>query len=69
MTHWDEAKDFFAFFVAGAMILSLGGGIIKISPLAQKAAAEERAYQKKVEQMQADLQPPAMPTNIERGDD
>ena len=69
MTHWDEAKDFFAFFVAGAMILSLGGGIIKISPLAQKAAAEQRAYQKKVEQRRAEMQPPGVPTIVEREDD
>jgi hypothetical protein len=57
-TRWQETRDFFAFFVAGAMVMSVGGAIIKISPLSIKAEAAERAYQKKVERRQAELLPP-----------
>jgi DNA-directed RNA polymerase subunit RPC12/RpoP len=63
-TRWQETRDFFAFFLAGAMVMSIGGAIIKISPLSMKAEAAERAYQKK----QAELLPP-MPGGIVEADD
>ena len=28
LTHWEETRDFFAFFLAGAAIMTIGGGII-----------------------------------------
>jgi hypothetical protein len=55
-SRWDETRDFFAFFMAGAIVMSLGGAIIKVSPLSIKAEADERTYQQKVERRQADLQ-------------
>jgi DNA-directed RNA polymerase subunit RPC12/RpoP len=55
-SRWDETRDFFAFFMAGAIVMSLGGAIIKVSPLSIKAEADEQAYQQKVERRQADLQ-------------
>jgi hypothetical protein len=57
-THWDETKDFVAFFVAGAVIMSIGGGVIKVSPTGKKAEASERAYQKMLKGKQAEAPPP-----------
>jgi hypothetical protein len=45
-THWADAKDHFAFFAAGFVILSIGGAVIKTSEVGRKAEASERAYQK-----------------------
>lgn len=45
-TRWQETRDFFAFFLAGAITMSLGGAIIKVSPVGKEAEANERAYQK-----------------------
>ena len=46
-TRWQETRDYLAFFMAGAMVMSVGGAIIKISPLGIKADAAERAYLQK----------------------
>jgi transcription elongation factor Elf1 len=46
LTHWDEARDFFAFFVSGAIVMSIGGAVVTTSPTFKKAAASEREYQK-----------------------
>lgn len=45
-TRWDETKDFVAFFGAGLVILSIGGAIIKTSPVGKLAAAADRALEK-----------------------
>ncbi len=58
-TRWQDAKDFFAFFLAGAMVMSLGGAIIKTSPAGQKAEASERALQKLLKAKQDESPPPA----------
>jgi hypothetical protein len=44
-THWEDAKDFVAFFAAGFVILTLGGAVIKTSEIGKKAAESERSYQ------------------------
>ena len=59
-TRWQETRDYLAFFMAGAMVMSVGGAIIKISPLSIKAEAAERAYMQKIERRQADRQQPAI---------
>ena len=46
LTHWEETRDFFAFFLAGAAIMTIGGGIIKTSAEGKRAEASDRAYQK-----------------------
>jgi DNA-directed RNA polymerase subunit RPC12/RpoP len=46
MTHWEETRDFFAFFVAGSVIMAIGGGIIKTSAEGKRAEASDRAYRK-----------------------
>jgi hypothetical protein len=35
LTHWEGTRDFFAFFLAGAAIMTIGGGIIKTSAKAR----------------------------------
>ena len=66
VTRWQDTKDFFAFFLAGAIVMSLGGAIIKTSPLIIKGAAAEQAYKKKVERRQAELLgTPAINTTVE----
>ena len=67
-TRWQETRDFLAFFMAGAMVMSVGGAIIKISPLGIKADAAERAYLKKHERRQARMRP-ALPAGIVEADD
>ncbi len=62
-TRWQDAKDFFAFFLAGAMVMSLGGAIIKTSPAGKKAEASERALQKMLKDQRSKSPPPA-PLNI-----
>ena len=58
ITRWDETRDFFAFFAAGAAIMAIGGGIIKTSEEGKRAEASDRAFQ----QMQKDARPkPARP--------
>ncbi len=47
-THWEETKDFVAFFVAGLVIMAIGSGVIKTSEVGRQAEASERAYQKAV---------------------
>jgi hypothetical protein len=63
MTHWDETRDYFAFFLAGAAIMAVGGGIIKTSEEGKRAEASDRAYQ----QMQKTRQP-AVPLPTLDGD-
>lgn len=46
LTRWSDTKDYFAFFMAGMMILGIGGAIIKTSPIGKKAEASDREYQK-----------------------
>jgi hypothetical protein len=47
-THWEETKDFVAFFVAGLLIMTIGSGIIKTSSTGKRAEESDRAYQKAV---------------------
>jgi hypothetical protein len=58
-THWEETRDFFAFFVAGTVIMAVGGGIIKTSNEGKRAEASERAYQKMQRGRQAEAPSPA----------
>jgi hypothetical protein len=58
-TRWDETKDFVAFFGAGMLILSVGGAVIKTSPIGKKAEAADRAYQKAKQGTSAEISPPA----------
>ena len=67
-SNWKETRDYFAFFMAGAMVMSLGGAIIKISPLSVKAEADERAYMQRFERRQAEFRP-AAPAGIVEADD
>jgi hypothetical protein len=67
-THWEETRDFVAFFVAGAFVMSLGGAIIKISPTGKKAEASERAYQKLLKGKQSDAPPPVIKRTVDDRD-
>ena len=67
-THWEETRDFVAFFVAGAFVMSLGGAIIKISPTGRKAEASERAYQKLLKGKQSDAPPPVIKRTVDHRD-
>jgi hypothetical protein len=58
MTRWSDAKDFFAFFLAGVIIMAIGGFVIKTSPTGEKAEASERAYQKLLKSKKAEAPPP-----------
>jgi ribosomal protein S27E len=58
ITRWADTKDFFIFFLAGAIIMSVGGFIIKTSPTGKKAEASERAYQKLLKSKKAEAPPP-----------
>jgi DNA-directed RNA polymerase subunit RPC12/RpoP len=58
LTHWEETRDFFAFFLAGAAIMTIGGGIIKTSAEGKRAEASDRAYQKMQRGRQAEPPPP-----------
>jgi hypothetical protein len=68
MTHWEETRDFFAFFVAGAAIMTIGGAIIKTSDEGKRAEVSERAFQKMQRGRQAEA-PPAVLRDIGRNDD
>ncbi len=57
LTHWEETRDFFAFFLAGAAIMTIGGGIIKTSAEGKRAEASDRAYQKMQQARQAQPAP------------
>ncbi len=67
ITRWADAKDFFAFFLAGAMIMAVGGFVIKTSPTGKKADASERAYQKIMKSKKAEAAPPV--SNVFTPDD
>jgi DNA-directed RNA polymerase subunit RPC12/RpoP len=56
-THWDEAKDFFAFFAAGLVAMALGGGIIKTSPQGKLAEASDRAFKKAQQPKEMEVPP------------
>ena len=49
ITRWDEMKGHFVFFCVGLMFLCPGLFILKISPQGQKADAEEKAYNQRIE--------------------
>jgi hypothetical protein len=68
-TRWEETKDFVAFFLAGAFVMSMGGWIIKMSPTGAKAEASERAYQKLMNRRQAGSPPPIVVKGISNDDD
>jgi ribosomal protein S27E len=68
MTHWEETRDFFAFFVAGAAIMTIGGAIIKTSEEGKRAEVSDRAYQKMKRGPQAEA-PPAVLKHMGRDDD
>jgi hypothetical protein len=59
-THWVETKDYVAFLGSGLVILALGGGVIKMSPINKRAEASERAHQKAQRGGGAEI-PPAVP--------
>jgi hypothetical protein len=62
LTHWNEARDFFAFFVAGGIVMAIGGAVISTSPTFKKAAENEREYRKAVrEAVYGELQPARQP--------
>lgn len=44
-TRWAETKDHVIFLAAGFVILSLGGAILKTSPVGLRAIAGDRAYE------------------------
>jgi hypothetical protein len=44
-THWEDTKDFVAFFAAGLVIMTIGSAVIKTSEIGKKAAESERSYQ------------------------
>ncbi len=68
LTHWEESKDFFAFFLAGSAIMAIGGGVIKTSNEGKRAEASDRAYQKMQRGRQAEP-PPAVLRRFDRDDD
>jgi ribosomal protein S27E len=68
MTRWADAKDFFAFFLSGAIIMAIGGFVIKTSPTGEKADASERAYQKLLKSKKAEAPPPVSKVFTPDGD-
>ncbi len=58
LTHWGEARDFFAFFVSGAIVMAIGGAVVTTSPTFKRASQSEREYQKAVrEAVYGEFQP------------
>jgi hypothetical protein len=68
LTHWEETRDFFAFFIAGTVIMAVGGGIIKTSKEGKRAEASDRAYQKIQRGRQSEA-PPTVSREIVRDAD
>lgn len=66
--NWAETKDFVAFFVAGFVVMSIGGAVIKSSPVGQKAEASESAYQKMVRDPEVKTPPADSKTMVEIDD-
>jgi hypothetical protein len=62
-TRWAETKDFVALFGAGLVMLSIGGAVLKTSPIGKKAEESERAYQE-ARQGSQDGVPPAVSSGI-----
>ncbi len=48
LSHWDQARDFFAFFVSGAMVMAIGGAVVTTSQTFKRANENEREYRKAV---------------------
>jgi serine/threonine protein kinase len=48
LSRWNEARDYIPLFVAGVIVMAIGGGVVKTSPTFHKAAQNERQYQKAV---------------------
>jgi len=46
LTHWAAARDYFAFFVSGLVVMIIGGAVIMTSPASKRAAESDREYQK-----------------------
>jgi len=67
ITHWDESRDFVAFFAAGAAIMAIGGGIIKTSEEGKRAEASDRAYRQM--QRARPAEPAATPALFDRDRD
>jgi DNA-directed RNA polymerase subunit RPC12/RpoP len=65
-SHWEETKDFVAFFGAGMLIMAIGSGVIKTSAVGKQAEASERAYQKAVRARETAV--PPIPSKITVGD-
>jgi hypothetical protein len=63
-TRWAEAKEFFAFFAAGLVILAIGSAIIKTSAIGKKAEESERAYQELSHGGRTEV-PPAVPKRVD----
>ena len=61
LTRWDETRDYFAFFLAGAAIMSIGGAIIKTSEEGKRAEASDRAFQQMQKARPPEAAPPAFP--------
>jgi hypothetical protein len=58
-TRWADTKDFVSFFLAGLVIMAIGGAVIKTSDVGKQAEESERAYQKARQGNQDDA-PPAI---------
>lgn len=50
LRRWEETQDFVAFFASGLIIMAIGGGVVKISPTMRKANANQREYNKAVDE-------------------
>ena len=61
LTRWDETRDYFAFFLAGAAIMSIGGAIIKTSEEGKRAEASDRAFQQMQKARPPEAAPPVFP--------
>jgi DNA-directed RNA polymerase subunit RPC12/RpoP len=69
VTRWSDTKDYFAFFLSGMIILSIGGAVIKTSPTGKKAEESEQVFQRMVRGEGAESPPAAVKRPVERPDD
>ena len=58
-TRWQDAKDFFAFFLAGAMVMSLGGADHQNFPRRSEGRSVPTRLEKMLKAKQAESPPPA----------